>query len=287
MCGNHAKPGRKKPQSPVTFGAGSARAWGRWFEVIEAGARPVSQRMIDLAEIGPGCRVLDLATGLGEPAASAAMCVGPTGCVDAVDSSAEMLALARERASGLGLRNIAFRELSVESLEYAEATFDAVFCRWGLMFVEDLPRNLVRLRRCLKPGGRLVATVWDAPDRAPTIGLSGQVLRRELGLPEPEDWTMTAFALSDVSGLERTVEDSGFTEVRGDWLAVVFSFDALKDFIEFRKGNSISLIHTMTERPGFDQEAAWEAVAAAASRFVAGDGRVRMTNSSYCIAARA
>ena len=65
---------------------------------------PLSERMLALAKLGPGMRVLDLATGRGEPAISAAHRVGPTGAVFGVDLSAAMLEIARERAAREGAR---------------------------------------------------------------------------------------------------------------------------------------------------------------------------------------
>jgi ubiquinone/menaquinone biosynthesis C-methylase UbiE len=122
--------------------------------------------MIDLAAIGPGQRVLDVATGVGEPALSAARRSGPTARVDAIDSSAAMLDLARARAAELNLENVMFREMAAENLAYPEASFDAVLCRWGLMFLENLQETLAGFRRILVPGGRLVAVVWGPPGAA-------------------------------------------------------------------------------------------------------------------------
>jgi ubiquinone/menaquinone biosynthesis C-methylase UbiE len=122
--------------------------------VVEDGAQPLSQRMIDLAAIGPGQRVLDVATGVGEPALSAARRSGPTARVDAIDSSAAMLDLARARAAELNLENVMFREMAAENLAYPEASFDAVLCRWGLMFLENLQETLAGFRSHLNGSRR-------------------------------------------------------------------------------------------------------------------------------------
>ncbi|MCH8038159.1 MAG: class I SAM-dependent methyltransferase, partial [Proteobacteria bacterium] len=75
--------------------AAQAASWDKWFHVIENGARGLSERMVERAAIAPGSRVLDIATGLGEPAVSAARRAGPTGSVLATDLSAEMLGYGR------------------------------------------------------------------------------------------------------------------------------------------------------------------------------------------------
>lgn len=191
--------------------------------------------MITLAEIGPGQRILDVATGLGEPALTVARRIAPSGRVDAIDSSEAMLAHARERAARLGLDKVAFEVMAGENLAYRAASFDALLCRWGLMFLNDLPRTLAGFRRILVPGGRLVAAVWGPPERVPAVSLSGFELHRVLGLPAPAQRPMSAFALSDTEALCRGVEEAGFRDVRGEWLKVEFLFESVEAVVAFRK----------------------------------------------------
>ncbi len=110
-----------------------AAAWDKWFHIIEGGAQGLSDRMVALAAIGPGARVLDVASGLGEPAVAAARRAGPEGAVLATDLSPEMLGYGRKRAEKLGLDNIEFRQMDAQALELPEASFDAVLCRWGVI----------------------------------------------------------------------------------------------------------------------------------------------------------
>ena len=87
---------------------------------------PVSNLMMKLADIRPGQQVLDVATGIGAPAITAARRVGPTGRVVATDISRQMLDIGRKRALELGLDNIDFREMDAEALELPESSFDAL-----------------------------------------------------------------------------------------------------------------------------------------------------------------
>src|SRR5688572_28649668 len=73
-----------------------AAGWKKWWPTIENGARDISRRMVELAEVGPGQQVLDIATGIGEPALLAASRVGPAGRIIATDLSSQMLDIARE-----------------------------------------------------------------------------------------------------------------------------------------------------------------------------------------------
>jgi SAM-dependent methyltransferase len=268
------------------WGAGMARSWVKWFDVIEGGGRPLSELMVERAALAAGQRVLDVASGLGEPALTAARRVGPQGRVLATDLSPEMLSAAAKRAESLGLSHVDFRVVAAEDLELPAAGFDAVLCRWGLMFMDDLPRVLAGFHRILRPGGRFVAAVWPSPERAPSISLSARVVRAHLGLPPPEEGAHTPFALKDVDGFRQTVAAAGFVELVGEEVPVTYAFESIAAFVEFRKDRSGILNAAIADFPEDAQDAAWQAVGEAARRFRQPDGRVVMTNIAYCLTAR-
>ena len=113
--------------------------------------QPVNDRLIELAEIETGHTVVDVATGIGDPALSAARRAGPTGRVIATDQSSAMLAVAASRARDAGVTNIEFRQLDANVFDLPDATIDAIVCRWGLMFLSDLT---TRLPGCGAPSRR-------------------------------------------------------------------------------------------------------------------------------------
>jgi 2-polyprenyl-3-methyl-5-hydroxy-6-metoxy-1,4-benzoquinol methylase len=124
-----------------------SNGYRKWWKQIEGnnneregteGAHKISLRLLELAEIRPGHTVLDIATGYGEPAVSAAQCVGSHGYVLATDASPNMLKVAKERAKTLGFQNITFRDIDIEKLDLPSSFFDVVVCRWGLMFLPNL-----------------------------------------------------------------------------------------------------------------------------------------------------
>ena len=79
-----------------------ANNWQKWWKTIERGAEKVSRRLIELAAIKPGSKVLDIATGIGEPAITAANQVGTSGHVLATDISPQMLSLAETKSCFFG-----------------------------------------------------------------------------------------------------------------------------------------------------------------------------------------
>jgi ubiquinone/menaquinone biosynthesis C-methylase UbiE len=90
-----------------------------------------------LQHVRPGQRVLDIASGVGEPALAIAGQVGPAGSVLGTDLAAAMLAFARENAAARGLSNVEFRCMDGEVLDVPPGSFDVVTMRWGLMFMPD------------------------------------------------------------------------------------------------------------------------------------------------------
>ena len=117
-------------------------------------------RTIERLDLGPGLRVLDACCGSGASAIPAAERVGPRGSVLGVDLAANLLALARAKASERRLCHAEFREGDLLALELEAASFDAVVCVFGIFFVPDMPAAVRELWRFVKPGGRLAITTW-------------------------------------------------------------------------------------------------------------------------------
>ena len=156
---------------------GVAQGWKNWWELIEKGAQKISQRLIELAEIKPGQRVLDVATGIGEPSITAAKVVGTGGHVLATDISRQMLAIAKERAVVLRLQDIIeFKESDAESLDLAMSSFDAALCRWGLMLLPNLETAIGKIHNSLVSGGRFAAAVWADATKVPIISLATRII---------------------------------------------------------------------------------------------------------------
>src|SRR5947208_8857552 len=148
-----------------------AEGWRKRSDFIDAATAPVSKRMVELARVEPGSRVLDVAAGYGEPSLTAARAAGPEGSVTATDLSADMIAFGRERAVAAGLGNIEFVESDAASLEFGEKRFDAALSRWGLIFEPDGEAATARIRTFLETGARIAISSWEPPDRVPFLAI--------------------------------------------------------------------------------------------------------------------
>jgi ubiquinone/menaquinone biosynthesis C-methylase UbiE len=243
---------------------------------------PVSDRLIELAEIDSGHTVVDVATGIGDPALSVARRVGPAGRVIATDQSTAMLAIAEKRARERGLTNIEFRQLDANVYDFPDATIDAVVCRWGLMFLSDLTDVLGRMRRSLKPGRVLAAVTWGEPDRVPIISIRRSVIRA-FDLPgSPND----PFRLSSTVTLEETAAAAGFEDVEVTRAVVPYEYASVDAFVEMQREAHESRMTALLARTPAQQAEFWHALGAAAEPYAEIDGVVRVPCEILLTAAR-
>ena len=135
----------------------------------------VQAALLDSATLQPGERVLDLACGTGLVTLAAARAVGPSGHALGTDLSGEMVALAEQQARRQGVSNARFTRMDAEQLALADGSVDVVLCSLGLMYVPEPQRVLGEARRVLRPGGRLVVSVWGERARCAWAGLFGIV----------------------------------------------------------------------------------------------------------------
>lgn len=166
----------------------TVESWARWHDKLTIQGKAVTERLATHARIVPGIRVLDLACGTGDPAISLARLVGPKGMVTATDLSAGMVEVARANASRSGALNIDFREADMQALPFADASFDAVTSKIGIMYAVDLPKAVSEIRRVLSPGGRMAFAVWGPPDQGSYLGfVLGRFFARRVPEPPPPD----------------------------------------------------------------------------------------------------
>ena len=144
-----------------------AEGWQKWWKTFEQHAKTVNERLVELAEIKQGDKVLDIATGIGEPAITAARKVGINGHVLATDISPQMLKIAKQRSISFGLQDIVeFKEIDAERIDIdlqsllQLSSFNAVLCRWVLMFVPNLiTSTLTNIHKLLSSGGKVATAV--------------------------------------------------------------------------------------------------------------------------------
>ena len=211
-----------------------AAEWQRWWKTTETAAEEVSRWLISHAEIKPGSKVLDIATGIGEPAISAAKKVGNGAHVLATDISPQMLSIAKQRAISLGLQDvIEFKEGDAETIDLPTSTFDAALCRFGLMFLPNLGAGLSNIFKSLREGGIFATAVLGSPDKVPFISLALYTALKETNSPPPSINTPGPFSLSDENLLNDAFIKSGFEDIAIERLDMIFDFDSAEEYTNF------------------------------------------------------
>lgn len=186
--------------------------WERYDAWFMEQTRDLTDWFVRASGAAPGMDALDLACGAGQPARTIARRVLPGGRVVATDISSDMLAAAKRRAAADGLDNIEFREMGAERLDFPDASFDVVTCRFGLMFCPEPERAAKEIRRVLRPGGRFAVSVWDEPAKNPFFTVMMKPLMEKLSLPPPDPTLPGVFRLAG-GELERVLRAGGFSEL--------------------------------------------------------------------------
>lgn len=187
----------------------SAELWDRWADPMADLADKLNQPLLDAAAVRPGSVVLDLASGAGEPALSAARRAGAAGFVLGTDLVPAMLTGAVRRAAAVDPRP-AFAAADMTVLPCGDGAFDAVTCRFGIMFVPDAPGALAEVRRVLKPGGRAAFMVWGPRADNALFAAVGGAVEDRLG-PDPVHGIGPLFRYAAAGSLAAALTEAGFT----------------------------------------------------------------------------
>lgn len=193
--------------------ADTVAAWRKWHTKLSSFTRGATEAVLEAAQLRPEMRVLDLASGVGDPAIPIAETVGATGHVTGSDVGPGMIDFAAELARRKGLANIDFRVVDVEALPFADNSFDVVSSRFGVMFFTDQIKAFRECRRVLKPGGRVAFVVWGSREQ-PFLGATIGVLMKYVDAPPPDPDAPHAFMFGERGLLARTLKAAGFTDAR-------------------------------------------------------------------------
>ncbi|MBI5418094.1 class I SAM-dependent methyltransferase [Candidatus Poribacteria bacterium] len=260
-----------------------AKGWRKWWQTFEKSSQKVSDTLIEFAGVEKGFKVLDVATGIGEPAVTAATKVGENGKIIATDHSSQMLAIAEERAKILGLKNISFKKIDAETLDFPEKNFDAVLCRWGLMFLPNLLSSLDNIYNILQPQGKFAAAVWDKPAEINSISLAFELAKKMFELPPPLPGTPSLYGLSD-GVIENAMTKSGFSNIIRKELTVNFKFDSKEKLIEYMHDIPAPILSILDAQSHAKQNEFWKEFSKSAEQFVLEDGSVESTSIAICVA---
>jgi SAM-dependent methyltransferase len=256
----------------------AATGWRKWSELIDGAASGISTRLVELAGVEPGSRVLDVAAGYGEPTLTAARAVGPEGSVVASDISPEMIAFGRERAAAAGLQNIEFVESDAAGLEFPKKSFDAALSRWGIIFEPDAEAAAARVHGFLKPGAKMAISSWGPPDRVPFLAIPMRTAMERLQVAPPPPGTPGPLSRPTPETLGGLLKAAGFSDVEVEEADVSFVWESPEEFTTFIREIAPPITAMLAPHPKDVQDETWAAITEATRQAAADDGSVSFSN---------
>ena len=200
------------------------------------------RRLVTAAEIQPGQRVLDVASGRGAVLFPCAERVGQTGEVVGVDLADEMVRATNAEASQRGIP-ARVQVMDAEHLDFAEATFDRVLCGFGIMFFPDQLRALGEFRRVMKSGGRLAVSTWRVSQ---TSEIEAAMVELGIHRAKQPGW------ITEPDDLSKLLKAAGFTDVSVKVDSHSFRYADVEEY--WRQARGTGMRRTLDELNAADAE---------------------------------
>ena len=209
-----------------------AAGWKKWDELVLGWLAGVGAELLDSASLQPDSHVLDIASGTGEPALSAAARC-PRGKVMMTDLAANMLRVAQESAARRGLRNVETRQCDAGALPFADGAFDAVLARFGFMFFPDVAVAARELARVARPGARVCTAVWGSPEKNPWATIIMGTIAKHVDMPAPPPGSPGLFRCAAAGYMAGVFRDAGLRNVTEKEVGAPIQFDSPDEYFTF------------------------------------------------------
>jgi ubiquinone/menaquinone biosynthesis C-methylase UbiE len=269
-----------RDQQQATWDKFSA-GWKKWDELVLNWLAPVGTELLNGAQLRRNSYLLDIASGTGEPALSAAARC-PDGKVMMTDLAEEMLAIAKENAVRRGLRNVEARRCDAGALPFADNTFDAVTARFGFMFFPDVLGAARESARVAKTGARVCTAVWNTPDKNPWATIIMGTITKVMGLPAPPPGAPGLFRCAAPAYMAGIFREAGLKNVTEKEVAAPVEFDNPEQYFTFMNEIAPPVVAGMAKADEGTRAKVKELVIALASQSSVG-GKTRLNGSAVVV----
>jgi ubiquinone/menaquinone biosynthesis C-methylase UbiE len=252
----------------------TAPGWEKWAAWNEREQRPVIQWLVEHAAVRAGDTLLDLASGVGQPAIEAAR---RGARVIGSDIAADMLAGCARRAKAAGV-TLELRELDMHDLRgIADSSVDGVTIGFALMFSPDPVKVMREVHRVLSPGRSFALAVWDEPAKNPYFTTLFGALGQFVTMPPPRPDAPGPFRFAAPGELERVIRAAGFEHVTVEAVPCPYTFDSLDHHFDVAFDMAAPFKRAVGEMTPTQVAHLREVLATALAPFRTGDGYALLT----------
>lgn len=250
----------------------AAEAWYRWSSTLNQWLGKATDKMLEMAGITDGHRVLDIAAGAGEQSITTAKKVGTSGYVLATDISSNILEYAKQMAQQARVNNIETKVMDGENLTLEDGTFDAAISRVGLIYFPDQQRALKEILRVLRPGGKVAAIVYSTPDKNGFFSIPVSIIRTRAKLPPPLPGQPGPFSLGAEGIIENAFLQAGFKNIKSVRVDSPLELPTARECVRFEKESFGALHQMMSNLSVSEKESVWKEIENELQQFESDNG---------------
>jgi ubiquinone/menaquinone biosynthesis C-methylase UbiE len=246
----------------------AAEAWHRWSPLLSRWLGPATETMLDMADIGAGSRVLDVAAGAGEQTLAVARRIGDSGRVVATDISPTILEYAASAAKLGGYGNVHTQAIDGEQLAELDADpFDAVISRVGLIYFPDQQKALTGMKQQLRHEGKVAAMVYSSAEKNPFFSIPVSIIRRRAKLPAPLSGQPGPFSLGAKGTLQQAFAQAGFKDIAVETIDAPVRMTSAAECLQFEQESFGALHQMLSGLSDGEQDEAWNEIEEALGQF--------------------
>lgn len=195
-----------------------SRGWRKWDDLIMLTMKPIGDALINNLHVKGAEKVLDVASGTGEPGLTLSKLL-PHGDVTGTDLSENMVAIANENSLKRDIGNYRSQVCDASNLPFDDESYDHVISRFGIMFFPDIHKGLGEMTRVMKKGGTMSIAVWAVPDKNPFITIMASIIIKRLNLPRTADNSPGIFRCAQPGYTSQLLHEAGLKNITEERLS--------------------------------------------------------------------
>jgi ubiquinone/menaquinone biosynthesis C-methylase UbiE len=245
--------------------------WKKWDQITMDFLRPVGEAILASIPFKDNFKVLDIASGTGEPGLSAAAIV-KNGNVIATDLAEDMVSIAAENGRLKGLKNFETKVAGVDALPFEDESFDAAICRNGIMFFPDISQGVSEIRRVLKKGGYFSAGFFIKPEKNQWATLTMDVINKYVEMPVPRPDAPGLFRCAKPGFIKNILEQAGFNNIQEKEISFNFNAPSIETYWDFNTQVAAPVVMGLSKADASTREKIKNEVVERASEYITGSG---------------